>query len=68
MGLELSTTLVSASRLSRARAVNVVVPLTNREISGPSPPTPVYASSITVCRLSCGIASKPVLVAPTAAR
>ena len=62
-GLDWSIKAVSASRLLRASIASVVVPLTSRDSSGPSPPTAVYDSSITVLRLSCGIACRPRLVA-----
>src|ERR1035441_6245935 len=42
---------------------SAVDPCTIREISGPSPPMAVSASSIIVFRLSCGIACRPRLVA-----
>src|ERR1700691_1531974 len=66
-GFDCSIRAISGSRFLRASMARLDEPMTRRESSGPSPPTAVYDSSITVFRFSCGIACRPVVAAASKA-
>ena len=58
-GFDCSISAISGSRFLRASIDRSIEPFTMRVSSGPSPPTAVYDSSITVFRLSLGTAFRP---------